>query len=87
MLRAETREAIRDELNQQNNRANNMQLCLTVCLGLLIFPATHAIKSRMSGWGRGQVCLGVAFSMVVEGILPDETTPNVATAYAAALGG
>ena len=61
MLRAETREAIRDELNQQNNRVNNIQLCTTVLLG-------------------------VSFSMVVEGILPAETTPTMATLFSATLG-
>jgi hypothetical protein len=60
-LRAETRENLRDELLFQNNRMNNVQLCVTVCLG-------------------------VAFSVVVEGILPDKIPSWVASIYACTIG-
>ena len=61
MLRAETREALRDELLFQNNRMNNVQLCDTVCLG-------------------------VAFTIAVEGVLPEQTSSAVISLYAACIG-
>ena len=61
MLRAETREALRDELLFQNNRMNNVQLCDTVCLG-------------------------VAFTVAVEGVMPPESSRVLVVMYAAFIG-
>eukprot|EP01044_Picomonas_judraskeda_P020487 COSAG03_NODE_4571_length_1507_cov_1.211648_1_plen_265_part_00 len=61
MLRAETREALRDELLFQNNRMNNVQLCSTVCLG-------------------------VAFTVAVEGVMPPESSQVLVNMYSGCIG-
>ena len=61
MLRAETREALRDELLFQNNRMNNVQLCSTVCLG-------------------------VAFTVAVEGVMPPESSQLLVNMYSGCIG-